>query len=202
MGKWIIPVLYASLLGLTFVYRHEIMDWLERDPPFMLMVLFATLLALFPVVPYKVIIAILGYTYGTGWAAGISWFGTTMAAVILYISVRSLYQEAGRRWIEQHSIIWTFTNKVEQRPFQAILLARLLPVVPQMAVNIYAGVSAIPFWTYTIATGIGKLPAIVLYAWLGSRLADHPLMFSLIAAGLMLLAIIGVALFRKHGKQT
>ncbi|KOP68906.1 hypothetical protein AMS62_01045 [Bacillus sp. FJAT-18019] len=197
MKKWIIPVFYASLLVLAFTYRHEIMDWLVENPPFILMVLLATLLALFPVAPYKVVIAILGYAYGTVWAAAISWFGTTAAAILLYIIVRTLYLEAGRRLIDKYSVLRSFTNTVERRPFQAILLARLLPVVPQMAVNIYAGVAAIPFWTYAIATGIGKTPAILLYAWLGSGFADHPVMFSLIAAVLMLVTVIGVAIFRR-----
>lgn len=203
MKKWIIPVFYASFMVLAFAYRHEIMDWLSGNPPFILMILLATLLALFPVAPYKVVIAILGYAHGTVWAAAISWFGTTAAAIIIYIIVRTLYQEAGRRLIEKYSVIRTFTNAVERRPFQAILLARLLPIVPQTAVNIYAGVSAIPFWTYAIATGIGKTPAILLYAWLGSGFADHPLMFSMIAAGLLLVTVIGVAIFRRNeGKQT
>lgn len=203
MKQWILPVFYASFMVLAFTYRHEIMHWLEGDPPFILMILLATLLALFPVAPYKVVIAILGYAYGTVGAAVISWFGTTIAAIILYIIVRTLYREAGRRWIDKYSIIRSFTGAVERRPFQSILLARMLPIVPQMAVNIYAGVAAIPFWTYALATGIGKTPAILLYAWLGSGFAEHPLMFTLIAAGVMLLTVIGVAIFRKNaGKQT
>jgi len=203
MKQWILPVFYASLMALAFAYRHEIMDWLEGNPPFILMILLATLLALFPVAPYKVVIAILGYAYGTVWAAVISWFGTTIAAIILYIIVRTLYREAGRRLIDKYSVTRSFTAAVERRPFQSILLARMLPIVPQMAVNIYAGVAAIPFWTYTIATGIGKTPSILLYAWLGSGFVDHPVMFSMIAAGFMLITIIGVAIIRKNeGKQT
>ncbi|MGG3282573.1 TVP38/TMEM64 family protein [Paenibacillus solani] len=203
MKKWILPAFYASLMVIAFVHRYEIMDWLGGNPPFILMILLATLLALFPVAPYKVVIAILGYAYGTVWAAAISWFGTTIAAIILYVIVRTLYREAGRRLIDKYSVIRSFTGAVERRPFQAILLVRMLPIVPQMAVNIYAGVAAIPFWTYAIATGIGKIPAILLYAWLGSGFVDHPVMFTMIAAGLMLVTVIGVAIFRKNeGKQT
>lgn len=201
MKKWILPVFYVSFMLLAFTYRHEIMDWLGGDPPFILIILVATLLALFPVAPYKVVIAILGYAYGTVWAAAISWFGTTIAAIILYVIVRTLYREAGRRLIGKYPVIRSFTTAVERRPFQAILLARLLPIVPQMGVNIYAGVAAIPFWTYAIATGIGKTPAILLYAWLGSGFAEHPLMFTLIAAGIMLVTVIGVAIFRKNKRK-
>ena len=166
------------------------------------MILLAALLALFPIAPYKVVIAILGYAYGTVWAAAISWFGTTIAAVIVYAAVRSLYQEPGRRLLGKYTAIHRFTTAVERRPFQSILLARLLPVIPQMAVNLYAGVASIPFWTYTAASAIGKIPAILLYAWLGSGLADHPVIFAAVAAGLMLLTALFMAAFRWYKGRT
>jgi len=202
MKRWIIPILYAAVLALAFSYRHDITEWLESDPPLFLMILLAALLALFPIAPYKVVIAILGYAYGTVWAAAISWFGTTIAAVILYAAVRSLYQESGRRLLGKYTAIHRFTTAVERRPFQSILLARLLPVIPQMAVNLYAGVASIPFWTYTAASAIGKIPAILLYAWLGSGLADHPVLFAAVAAGLMLLTALFMAAFRWYKGRT
>lgn len=202
MKRWIIPAIYTTALTLAFAYRQEIMDWLGGNPPLYLMILLATLLALFPIAPYKVIIAILGYAYGTVWAATISWFGTTIAAVILYAAVRSLYQEPGRRLLSKYAAVNRFTAVVERRPFQSILLARLLPIIPQMAVNIYAGVASIPFWTYTTASAIGKIPAILLYAWLGSGFADHPLLFASIAGGLMLVTALCLAAIRWYkGRQ-
>lgn len=173
------------------------MDWLRGEPSLFLMVMLATLLALFPIAPYKVVIAVLGYAYGTIWAAAISWFGTTVAAILLYAAVRALYKENGRRLLGKYAAAEMFTTAVERRPFQAILLARLLPVIPQMAVNIYAGVASIPFWTYTAASAIGKIPAILLYAWMGSGLAEHPAIFAAIAAGLMLVTALGLAIFRR-----
>ncbi|RAR45337.1 TVP38/TMEM64 family protein [Paenibacillus sp. MDMC362] len=196
MKRWIIPAIYSTALVLAFAYRREIIDWLGGNPPLYLMILLAALLALFPVAPYKVIIAILGYAYGTLWAAAISWFGTTIAAVILYAAIRSLYQEPGRRLLGKYEALHRFTSLVEKRPFLSILLARLLPIIPQMAVNIYAGVASIPFWTYTIASAIGKIPAILLYAWLGSGFADHPLLFAGIAGGLVLVTALCLAAIR------
>ncbi|ANA81899.1 SNARE associated Golgi protein-related protein [Paenibacillus vortex V453] len=197
MKRWFIPAIYAAVLALGFTYRAEIMDWLRGEPSLFLMVMLATLLALFPIAPYKVVIAVLGYAYGTIWAAAISWFGTTVAAILLYAAVRALYKENGRRLLGKYAAAEMFTTAVERRPFQAILLARLLPVIPQMAVNIYAGVASIPFWTYTAASAIGKIPAILLYAWMGSGLAEHPAIFAAIAAGLMLVTALGLAIFRR-----
>ncbi|KZS47939.1 hypothetical protein AWU65_19450 [Paenibacillus glucanolyticus] len=197
MKRWFIPAIYAAVLALGFTYRAEIMDWLRGEPSLFLMVMLATLLALFPIAPYKVVIAVLGYAYGTIWAAAISWFGTTVAAILLYAAVRALYKENGRRLLRKYAAAEMFTTAVERRPFQAILLARLLPVIPQMAVNIYAGVASIPFWTYTAASAIGKIPAILLYAWMGSGLAEHPAIFAAIAAGLMLVTALGLAIFRR-----
>lgn len=201
MKRWIIPILYAAVLALAFhtgmISRSgwRAIPALPHDPA-------GSPACLISHCPYKVVIAILGYAYGTVWAAAISWFGTTIAAVILYAAVRSLYQESGRRLLGKYTAIHRFTTAVERRPFQSILLARLLPVIPQMAVNLYAGVASIPFWTYTAASAIGKIPAILLYAWLGSGLADHPVIFAAVAAGLMLLTALFMAAFRWYKGRT
>lgn len=196
MKKWITPIIYFLTLYLAFIYRNEILAWLKSNDSIPLLLILATLLALFPILPYKAVIAVLGYTYGTFWGASIAWLGTTCAAIIVYAAAATAYREPGRRILAKFRYLESFTSAVESHPFKAIVIARLLPIVPQMAVNIYAGVASIPFWIYTAASGLGKIPAILIYAYLGNGLANNPLRFAIIAVMIMAAAMIGLAAYR------
>ncbi len=191
-----IPAIYAGILAAGLAFRHELLEWLQQNRSLSLLTLLAALFALIPFVPYKAVIAVLGYAYGPAWASVVALLGTSAAACIVYFGVRTLYRESGRRLLGRYKTLHAFTEAIERRPFRAVLIARLLPIIPQMGVNIYAGVASVPFWTFTIASILGKLPAIILYAWLGSGLADHPLLFALIAGAMMLAAAAGLAFYR------
>ncbi|UNK20337.1 VTT domain-containing protein [Paenibacillus sp. N3/727] len=203
MKKWITPVVYILALYLAFTYRDEIFDWLKTNDSMPLLFVLTTLLALFPILPYKAVIGVLGYTCGTLSGASIAWLGTTAAAVIIYAAAASVYREPGRRFLAKFRYIESFTSAVERHPFKAIVIARLMPIVPQMAVNVYAGVASIPFWIYTAASGLGKIPAILIYAYLGNSLANNPLQFAIIAAIMMAVSVIGFVAYRmKHHKNS
>lgn len=191
--KWTFPVVYIIVLITAFIYRHDIFFWLEQAPPFPMLMLLATVFALFPLVPYKAIIAVLGYTYGVIGGAAISWGATTIAAVIIYAVARMLYRDSGNRLIERYPGLVTFTRAIQAYPFRSVVLARLLPMIPQTAVNIYAGVAPVPFWTYTAASGIGKIPSILVYAYLGHGLSEHPLLYGA-AAGVVIALSAGLAI--------
>lgn len=192
MKKLLLPLAYVFILGVAFMYKSTIWDWMNNNDSLTTLILMATLLALFPIIPYKVIIAVLGYAYGTLWASLIAWSGTTLAAVIAYGIVRYAFREQGRRYLDKRRSIQTFTRITETHPFMAIVIARMLPIVPQMMVNVFAGVASISLWTFTLATGLGKIPGIILYAYLGGNLIAKPYMSIILILGY--LSLIGIIL--------
>ncbi|MNC32532.1 TVP38/TMEM64 family inner membrane protein YdjZ [compost metagenome] len=174
MRKWLSVTLYVSGIILAFIYRYDLLDWLREDHSPLLSLLAATVLALFPVLPYKLIIGLFGYAYGSLAGALICWSATTLAAAIMYGLVKYLFQNQARTYLASVPALEKFTSAVQRRPFASIILARLAPVVPQTAVNIYAGAAGLPFWSYLAASGLGKIPGITLYAYLGGQLFQHP----------------------------
>ncbi|CAH1194818.1 hypothetical protein PAECIP111892_01878 [Paenibacillus auburnensis] len=174
MRKWLTAILYVSGIILAFIYRYDLLDWLREDHNPFLSLLAATALALFPVLPYKLIIGLFGYAYGSLTGALICWSATTLAAAIMYGVVKYLFQKQARTYLASVPAMEKFTSAVQRRPFASIILARLAPVVPQTAVNIYAGAAGLPFWSYLAASGLGKIPGITLYAYLGGQLFQHP----------------------------
>ena len=202
MKKWMIPFLYITVLIAAWFYRENILVWIQSLDSPALLVLPALLLALFPIVPYKAVIAVLGYALGTLAGAFIAWVATTAASMIVYLLAASFYRESGRRLLKRYPTLDRFTHLVEQHPFKALFIARLLPILPQTAVNIYSGIASIPLWLFTLASGLGKIPSLMLYAFLGSSLSGGG---SVIAfAAVLILAAAAAALIykRRSGKQS
>lgn len=145
MKKWFSIILYVSATILAFIYRYDILSWMKEDHNLFSSIGIATLLALFPVVPYKAVIGFFGYAYGSLAGAIICWLATNLAAAILFGVVKYLFQSQARAYLASIPALEKFTAGIERRPFASIVLARLVPIIPQTAVNIYAGAAGLPF---------------------------------------------------------
>lgn len=72
-----------------------------------------------------------------------------------------------------------------------ILVCRLLPFVPFDPVSYAAGLTSIRFRHFFIATGIGQLPATIVYSWAGSLLTGGTFWF---VTGLFVLFALSVVI--------
>lgn len=200
MKKWLLAALYAAVLVIALIYRSDIVNYMQKHGSFPVLVCLSALVALFPVIPYKLVIAALGFSFGTFWAAAVSWLGTMIAGSVIYALSRTVLREQARTYLNKFGMLQSFTAWVEAHPFMSVAAGRLIPVLPQMAVNVFAGVASIPFWTYTAASGLGKLPGILVYAFLGGNGTKHPLGSVLVFAGYVLLLGLMLLLYRKRKK--
>ncbi|GAK39860.1 TVP38/TMEM64 family protein [Paenibacillus urinalis] len=190
MKKWLLlTLLYLPALIFLLLYRNEVMAWAQEHANYFNLTLIATLFALFPVLPYKLVIGLLGYSFGAVMGGIVTWLGTTIASIAVYMMFRWLFQEKGRLYLERIPVISKLSALFSQHTFSTILIARMLPVIPQMGVNIYAGTASLPFWSYLLATSVGKIPSIALYAYAGGNLFEHPLQ----TAGIALVYVIMLA---------
>lgn len=73
-----------------------------------------------------------------------------------------------------------------------ILVCRLLPFVPFDPVSYAAGLTSIRFRSFFIATGLGQLPATIVYSWAGSMLTGGTFWF---VTGLFILFALTVVIF-------
>ena len=78
---------------------------------------------------------------------------------------------------------------------KCILVARLLPFISFDVVSYAAGLTAMDFWSFFIATGIGQMPACIVYSYVGGMLTGGA---QLLFTGLLCLfaLFILVAVFR------
>ena len=85
-----------------------------------------------------------------------------------------------------------------------MLIARLLPFVSFDFVSYFAGLTSMSFKGFMIATGIGQLPATIVYSYVGGMLTGGAKMLVtalLILFALAALAVLARQLYREHASR-
>lgn len=125
-----------------------------------------------------------------GWWQGaiLSWASAMLGAVICFYISRIL----GRGIVEK------LTSKTglegvdrffEKHGRNSILIARLLPFISFDLVSYGAGFTSMSFMAFFIATGIGQLPATVIYSYVGGMLTGGT---QLLVTGLLILFALSI----------
>lgn len=126
--------------------------------------------------------------FGPFWGGVLSIVSATLAAVLCFLLARAIGEPLVRRLVGES--VWRKTNTfVERHGIQAILIARLVPVVPFDPISYVAGLSRMRLRTFAWATLVGQVPAGMTYSYLGQEI-DEParfVLFGLCAALALLL---------------
>ena len=128
-----------------------------------------------------------------GWVKGaiLSWTSSMAGAVLCYY-IAKIY---GRNTVEK------LTNKFALEEIDkffekygnfAILIARLLPFMSFDIVSYAAGLTSLGLWSFVWATGLGQLPATIVYSYVGGMLTGGVKMF---ITGLLVLFSVSVLIF-------
>ena len=105
---------------------------------------------------------------------------------------RSLGREAVEKLCSKTGLA-TIERFFERHGDQSVLIARLLPFVSFDFVSYFAGLTSMSFKGFMIATGIGQLPATIVYSYVGGMLTGGAKM--LVTALLILFALAALAVF-------
>lgn len=132
-----------------------------------------------------------------GWIKGalLSWIGAMLGATICFGIGRFLGRDVVVKLTSRFAL-----DKVddffEVYGNYAILIARLLPFMSFDIVSYGAGLTSIGLWSFLLATGLGQLPATLIYSYVGELLVGE---MRLVIFGLMILFSLTVliALFKK-----
>lgn len=167
-------LLYAAITVAIYIYGKDILLWLQEAASLPLIIATAIMMALFPIIPYPVVGGAIGAALGPALGATVTWIGSSAASILMFLFVRYVFQHWGERALHRYPRIHRLTVLFEQNAFLAILFARLLPFVPSIIINVYAALSRVSFSSYAIASSIGKIPAMLLFAVVGDNLVSNP----------------------------
>lgn len=106
--------------------------------------------------------AIFGWVYG----AILSWSSSMVGAAMCFYIARILGRDVVEK-IATKTALESVDIFFKKYGNHTILVCRLLPFVSFDAVSYAAGLTPMGFWGFFLATGIGQLPATIIYSYLG-----------------------------------
>lgn len=123
-----------------------------------------------------------------GWWQGaiLSWSSAMAGAAVCFFIARILGRDVVEKLTSKAGLkqIDVFFEKHGRL---SILIARLLPFISFDIVSYAAGLTSMSFWSFFVATGIGQLPATIIYSYVGGMLTGGAQMF--VTALLLLFAL-------------
>nr|WP_242948356.1 TVP38/TMEM64 family protein [Clostridium frigidicarnis] len=106
-----------------------------------------------------------------GWVKGaiLSWASAMAGTVLCFYIARFLGRDSVEKLTSKFALkdIDSFFEKYGN---YAILIARLLPFISFDLVSYAAGLTTMSFWSFFWATGVGQLPATIVYSYIGGQL--------------------------------
>ncbi len=130
---------------------------------FVLLHLVATLLG----IPAVILTIVGGAVFGLYWGTALSWLGTTLGAMGAFWLARTLFHPWAERRFGHHPLHQKFTQAVQHQPLSFVLMVRFAPINPFNVVNFLLGLTRLHWWPYCLGTGLGIVPGVIVYTWLG-----------------------------------
>jgi uncharacterized membrane protein YdjX (TVP38/TMEM64 family) len=134
--------------------------------------------------PAELVAIANGMLFGPIWGTLITWTGAMLGAWLAFGLARWL----GRPFVRQ-MVAPRHQDAIDRWALRqgggALFLSRFVPVISFNLINYAAGLTAISWWTFTWATGLGILPLTFLMVVMGDRLwsgEPRPWLWLLLAA--------------------
>ena len=111
-----------------------------------------------------------GLLFGWVWGAALSWSSAMAGASLCFWIARSFGRPAVDKLAGGSHALDVSDMFFERYGDRAVLIARLLPFVSFDIISYGAGLTSMAFWPFFWATGLGQLPATLIYSYLGQNL--------------------------------
>jgi len=136
-----------------------------------------------------------GLLFGAFWGTLLSWSSAMIGATICFWISRLLGRPAVEKLVGRKSL------ELADRFFDrygryAVLLARLIPVISFDVVSYAAGLTSLGLGEFLLATGLGQLPATVVYSVLGQEMTSSARIGLWALLGVLSLLVLALALKR------
>lgn len=145
--------------------------------------------------PKNVATIAAGAMFGMEIGALLAWSGAMIGAGLAFALARWLGRESVARLLRGR--LGSVDAALGHRGFVAVVVARLVPIVPFTAVNYGAGVTAVSAPAYGWGTAVGMLPGTLAYAAVGAFGGTDPTGTGIAVTALMVLTLGGWLLARR-----
>jgi uncharacterized membrane protein YdjX (TVP38/TMEM64 family) len=148
-------------------------------------------------IPSGPIAVAAGAAYGQTWGTLYVLLGAEIGALAAFGLARLLGRKVVQRWFGDRLSVGMLGSQTALMGI--VLVSRLLPFISFDIVSYAAGLTALSFWRFAVATLVGIVPASFLLAHFGSEMATSEssrIMGSILALGVITLIPVAVKLIR------
>jgi len=107
-----------------------------------------------------------GMLFGPLWGTVVTWVGAMLGAWLAFGLARACGRPFLHRLVRERQLA-ALNRLVLQGGTPALLFSRFVPVISFNLINYAAGLTALSWWSFTWATGIGILPLVILVVLAG-----------------------------------
>lgn len=149
-------------------------------------------------VPGALLVTLLGgYLFGVVLGSVLVVVGATVGATCIFLAVK--YAFAEQLATKMSGWLARLERGFQENAFNYLLFLRLVPLFPFWVVNIIPAILNMRLWQYVLATAIGIMPGVVVYASVGNGLgavfaAGNKPELDIIFKPAILLPMVGLAL--------
>lgn len=139
--------------------------------------------------PSEIANAVAGLLYGFWLGMAIVVPGWVASGLLAYAIGRA----AGRPLLQRLAGLERFERAeraIERGGVPALLVARLIPIMPFSIVSYVAGAARVPLWRYTWTTTVGFLPLCAALVYAGDRLHSLTLDDPIVIGGVLLVLLL------------
>ncbi len=158
----------------------------------LLQFLIMVLVSLVPFAPIPILATFIGASHSLITGLIINLGGTVVGSIILFLLSKNLLRDLANKLLLKYCRLERFISLIQTNGFLAVLIGRLVPILPSAGINLLAGISGVTFTAFVAATILGKLPILLGFSLAGNQLADGNWQtLILIALYLIVLILIG-----------
>ncbi|MFU0886687.1 TVP38/TMEM64 family protein [Kluyvera sichuanensis] len=149
------------------------------------------ILATVCLLPGSVLVLVGGIAFGPWLGTLLSLIAATAASALSFLLARWLGRALLLKYVGHTATFQAIERGIARSGIDFLILTRLIPLFPYNIQNYAYGLTAIPFWPYTLISALTTLPGIFIYTLMASELAAHGLTLAFI----LKLSLAGLALF-------
>ena len=141
-----------------------------------------------------------GLLFGVWWGAALSWSSAMLGAALCFFIARYFGRPVVVKLVSEPAIA-SSDRFFDRYGKHAVLIARLVPIISFDVISYGSGLTGMGFLGFWLATGIGQLPATILYSYLGDG-ATGTIKILFWVFGIVIAISIVTALIKRRSKAS
>nr|EHA3706765.1 TVP38/TMEM64 family protein [Citrobacter freundii] len=142
-------------------------------------------------IPGSILVIVGGVLFGPVAGTLISLVAATVASALSFLLARWLGRDLLLKYVGHTATFQAIEKGIAHSGVDFLILTRLVPLFPYNIQNYAYGLTAIPFWSFSVISALTTLPGIFIYTLMSHELASEGITLVFIGK----LSVAGLALF-------